>query len=73
MYADDTQLFAAFDLSSENSLTCAIEELKNCISEISQWMSTNRLKLNEENAEVLMFKTQHSKRKLSSENICCFC
>ena len=27
MYADDTQLYVAFDLSSENSLTLAIEKL----------------------------------------------
>ena len=43
MYADDTKLYVAFDLSSENFLTLAIEKLTNCIGEISQWMSTNRI------------------------------
>ena len=69
MYADDTQLYVAFGLSSENSLTLPIEILKNCIGEISQWMSTNRLKLDEEKTEVVIFKTPHFKGKLSPDRI----
>ena len=69
MYADDTQLYVAFDLSRENSLTLAIEKLKNCIGEISQWMSTNKLELNKEKTEVVIFKTPHFKGKLSPDRI----
>ena len=69
MYADDIHWYVAFDLSSENSLTHAIEKLKNCIGEIGQWMSTNRLKLNEEKTEVVIFKIPHFKGKLSPDRI----
>ena len=68
-YADDTQLYVAFDLSSENSLTFVIEKLKDCICDISQWISTNRLKHNEEKPEVVVFKMPHFKRKPSTDSI----
>ena len=69
IYADDTQLYVAFDLSNQNSLVLATEKLKDCICEISQWMSNNRLKLNEDKTEAIIFKTPHSKGNICMDHI----
>ena len=48
MYADDTQLYKSIDPSNFENQKQTAEQLHLCASEISIWMSNNRLKLNEE-------------------------
>ena len=43
-YADDSQLYLSFRLSSEAS---ALSNLEKCVNEIRGWMYTNKLKLND--------------------------
>ena len=62
-------MYVAFDLHSENSLFHAIEKLKCCIGEISQWMSNNRLKLNEDKTEVIIFKTPRYRQVICVDEI----
>ena len=50
-YADDTQLSNHAPLSEINPL---IKNLENCISEVKGWMSTNKLKLNDDKTEALL-------------------
>ena len=50
LYADDTQIYFAFDVHSDNP---DLDAIKMCFQEIKHWMSTNFLKLNEEKTELL--------------------
>jgi ribonuclease P/MRP protein subunit RPP40 len=50
LYADDTQIYFAFDVHSENPDLSAV---KRCFLEITQWMTKNFLKLNEGKTEFI--------------------
>ena len=58
-YADDTQLYVDFDPSTDGGLSSAISKLENCIVDVSKWMTANRLKLNDEKTEFIIFASQH--------------
>ena len=49
-YADDTQIYASFNVHSENP---DISQLTECFKDIKDWMSRNYLKLNEEKTEIV--------------------
>ena len=57
LYADDTQLYASFDTSSEESRDSYMIKINSCIAEISIWMSTNLLKLTEDKSEIMFIAT----------------
>ena len=46
LYADDTQLYASFIASSEESRESCMLKINSCVAEISTWMSLNLLNLN---------------------------
>ena len=71
MYADDTQLYKSIDPSNFENQKQTAEQLHLCASETSNWMSNNRLKLNEEKTEFLIAGTgrQHSKVIIDSLNV----
>ena len=50
LYADDTQVYFAFDVHSKDP---DLNAIKLCFKEIKQWMSRNFLKLNEDKTELL--------------------
>lgn len=51
LYADDTQLYLAFETDDVN---LAVNRVVNCVSEISCWMEQNDLKLNPEKTDILL-------------------
>ena len=51
-YADDTQLF--IHLSPDDSLK-SFDRLKSCLNDIQVWMSENKLKLNPDKTEFIVF------------------
>ena len=53
LYADDTQLYLAFDFSETTSQHESLNKLQNCVSWIKSWMTTNLLMLNENKTEVI--------------------
>ena len=71
MYADDTQLYKSIDPSNFENQKQTAEQLQLCTSEISNWMSNNRLKLNEEKTEFLIAGTgrQRSQVIIDSLNV----
>ena len=71
MYADDTQLYKSIDPSNFENQKQTAEQLHLCASKISNWMSNNRLKLNEENTEFLIAGTgrQCSKAIIDALNV----
>ncbi len=53
LYADDDQLYLAFEPGSASSTNHAISSLENCLSRVKAWM-THFLKLNDAKTELLV-------------------
>jgi hypothetical protein len=56
-YADDTQLYMAIKPTS-NWIDVA-SRLQICISDISSWMRSNFLKINQEKTQLIIFAPKH--------------
>ena len=56
--ADDQQNYLSFKPNNPTSLKTCKESLEACISEIQKWMRTNKLKLNDDKTEVVLFGTR---------------
>ena len=63
LYADDTQLYASFMASSDESRESCTLKINSCVAEISKWMSTNLLKLNEDKWEIMFIATHQQLSK----------
>ena len=59
-YVDDVQLYLPFDPKAEKGAERAVEILSLCISEISQWMTDNKLKLNNEKTEFFVASSNYN-------------
>ena len=57
LYADDYQIYFSFD-SSSCCLSAVVSRIRACLSDISLWMSLNRLKLNGDKTELLIIGSQ---------------
>ena len=57
LYADDYQIYFSFD-SSSCCLSAVVSRIQACLSDISSWMSLNRLKLNGDKTELLIIGSQ---------------
>ena len=66
LYADDTQLYLAFNPTCNDDLVTATSCVEACVAEIRVWMIRNYLKLNDDKSEVLVFHTRHSPRPVMS-------
>ena len=51
IYADDIQLYSIFDPSIPGEAAVSLFRLSACVDDIHQWMSHNKLKLNESKTE----------------------
>ena len=58
IYADDTQLYCAFELESFDQVFSSI---RTCICDIRSWMIKNKLKINDDKTELLIITSPHSK------------
>jgi hypothetical protein len=63
MYADDVQLYLSFDPKVNGAAQFAISQLSTCISEISEWMRTNKLKLNDEKTEFFIASSDYNSKR----------
>jgi len=57
-YADDTQLYAAFSPMDAEDIATTQARIQACVDELSAWMTSNYLKLNEDKTEVLIIHKQ---------------
>ena len=69
LYADDTQLYLPFDLSSPESLNAALEKMENCIGDIRAWMLQNKLQLNSDKTEFLIITPPRHALKFNMPNL----
>ena len=63
-YADDTQVYISMPASDHSD---AMRRLDDCITQIRDWMASNRLKLNEDKTQVIWLGTR---QQLNSYGTC---
>ena len=61
-YADDTQLYVHL---THNHATQAFDRLKKCLDDVRKWLSANKLKLNPDKTEFILFGSRNVRTKLS--------
>jgi hypothetical protein len=69
-YADDTQLYCRFSLKDKSTLEEVITRMELCIAEVSRWMLSNKLKLNDAKTECMLIASRNKISILSSYNLC---
>ena len=60
LYADDTQLY--FTVSPDSSI---FDEVRTCLNNVRVWMSDNRLKLNPDKTEYILFSSKRDNNRAS--------
>ena len=58
IYADDTQIYCAFEI---NSLDETLASICDCMADIRCWMITNKLKINDDKTEFLLITSPSAK------------
>ena len=66
-YADDTQLYVAFD--PEKDELQVLQRLEACIEHLRVWMKLNRLKLNDSKTEFAIFGTSSKLKRVSTTTV----
>ena len=66
-YADDTQLYIAFDPEKDEEQVLA--RLEACIEDLRAWMRQNRLKLNDQKTEFVIFGTSAQLKKVKTMHV----
>jgi len=69
LYADDSQLYLFFELSTPGDQDKTKSQIEECIVSIRKWMKANYLKLNDEKTELMIFVPPNHKEKLQSTSI----
>ena len=70
LYADDSQLWSEVSLGQSDNQTDVIRHLESSIQRIFAWMTTNRLKVNPDKTEFIMFCGARTRHKINTDNIC---
>lgn len=69
LYADDTQIYAAFrpgsPVSEEHVRMC----VQDCVAEMKAWMTMNKLMLNDDKTELLVIASPHQRKNVTTEQI----
>ncbi len=66
-YADDTQLYVSFTPGVDE--TAVRERLESCIKALRGWMSSNKLKLNDQKTEFIIFGSPSGRKKVQTTSI----
>ena len=59
LYADDTQLYVTFKSNNSGDLIAAKLKIEECVCQLDEWLTMNKLKLNSDKTEILMFSSRH--------------
>ena len=54
LYADDTQLYTSCSSDDKDDLTTTISRTESCLVDITNWMTTNKSKLNTDKTKLLI-------------------
>ena len=61
-YADDTQLYVHL---THKNVASALDKLSHCLEDVKRWLSTNKLKLNPDKTEFIVFDSKSQREKLN--------
>ena len=70
IYADDIQAYHTFDPKLPGEAACVILKLSRCVAEIRNWMTKNKLKLNDSKTEFVIASPPHLISRLSRTTLC---
>ena len=70
IYADDIQVYHTFDPKLPGEAACVIFKLSRCVAEIRNWMTKNKLKLNDSKTEFFIASPPHIMSHLSGTTVC---
>jgi hypothetical protein len=66
-FADDSQLYNTFSLKQlPGSMASAIDQMEKCAASVRQWMSSNKLKLNDDKSELLLIAPRRYQSQISA-------
>ena len=65
-YADDTQVYPSFKPKDIMSQEDALSRIELCLVDIQSWMTRNKLKLNSEKTEVMLFASKHNQSRMEN-------
>ena len=68
-YADDSNNYVSFRLDHKPHFESAISSVEQCTTDIKAWMTSNKLKLNDEKTEVLVIVPPTSSRKYPDRDV----
>lgn len=69
VYADDTQLYLAFNPSQDADQWKAVTETENCVKDLRAWMLSNKLKINDSKTEFMLLGSKSSLAKVCVNSI----
>ena len=68
-YANDKALYCTFNLNSMGVEDSERHNMENCLLGIAEWTHENRLKLNNEKTEFIVFASERQRHKVTSMDI----
>ena len=68
-YADDTQLYRSLNPNSADDQAQGFQEMDKCISDLHDWMTSSKLKMNDDKTECMLIGTRQQLTKLSINHI----
>jgi hypothetical protein len=60
-YADDTQAYCPLPCKNPAALRDSLIRMESCLAEVSDWMLSNKLKMNEQKTECIIFATKRNR------------
>lgn len=69
VYADDTQLYLAFNPSQDANQWKAVTATENCVKDLRAWMLSNKLKINGSKTEFMLLGSKSSLAKVHFNSI----
>ena len=68
-FADDSNLYKSIEI--KNGSVLHVAEMENCLSDICLWMLKNRMKMNSDKTEVVLFLPKREMRRFPVQSLHC--
>ena len=68
-YADDSQLYVSFSPKEDNGQSDAIIAMERCVADIRQWLTEDKLLMNDDNTEFIVIGTKQQLSKIDVGSI----
>ena len=69
MYADDIQLYAEFNPCNPAEVEETLMKLAHCVHDVQNWMFANKLKLNQDKTDFIIFASPAHQRNLRNVSL----